>query len=119
MHIFHNTDLEDCIRPQNNLEMDCSILNLKNDPWKNTVGCSTKAYWRRGTDENSNWMVPRRKFCSGRVNLLSFDQMEDLLLKQKEIIGNLSKEELEKLEENNETIKRFKDAGISFNRYQI
>ena len=47
LHMFLNQDLEDCLIPQNNLEMDCSMLNLRNDPNKHMVGSATKLAYGR------------------------------------------------------------------------
>ena len=54
--LFYNEDLDDCIQPLSHVEMDPSMLNLKNDPHKHIA-----SHGKRQTPEV----------------LLSFDREED------------------------------------------
>ena len=90
--MFLNQDLEDCCIPQHNLEIDCSLLNLRNDPNKFMVGSATKitsAFARNDSpsqpSSGDGFMIPRRRFYHRRVMLLSLDPLEDIELKRQAI----------------------------------
>ena len=75
--------------PQNNMEMDCSLLNMKNDPAKFLVGSATKGVfgrldsnWTTQPAAGDNFMIPRKRAFGKRVMLLSLDPLEDIYLKQ-------------------------------------
>ena len=47
LHMFLNDDLEDCVRPLNEGDIDQSIRNLRRDPNKWLVEEHARQYWKR------------------------------------------------------------------------
>ena len=124
LHMFLNQDLEDCLVPQDNLEMDCSLLNLRNDPNKFMVGSATKlafgrldASWTTQPATGENYMIPRRRFYQRRCMLFSLDALEDVEMKRREIERGLNEDQIGQLMDENSALNRLKEKGLDLTAY--
>jgi hypothetical protein len=105
--------------------MDCSLLNLRNDPNKFMVGSATKiafgkldSRWTSTPATGENYMIPRRRVFSKRCMLLSLDPLEDIELKRQEIKRKTDKTQMDGLLEENSAMQRLDEKGLDLTAYE-
>lgn len=80
--LYQNMDLVDCVVPRDNLDIDCSMLNLRNDPNKHMIGSASisqhhitpsMSLSKQSTNEFKNTF--KTSYFKRRVMLLSLDRL--------------------------------------------
>jgi hypothetical protein len=89
--MFHNIDLEDCVRPLSEAHIDQSIRNLRRDRNKDLVEQHARQYWQKccerflyGSEEECINRQPRPSHTGlGLSTLISLCPYEDWAIKQR------------------------------------